>query len=117
METEQVQFKACIVTDRGFLGGALAVLRHIHCLLQQYLMTKQTNLGYSVASANANTVFLARAPNGKESESAGSLGIVALHLPFTHSCASELANLSFGICLTCHQLSGICSFRDLSVLE
>lgn len=107
VEIEHVQFKACIITDRGFLGGALTVQWHIHCLLQQYLPTKETNLGYSVASANANTAFLARVPNGKESESVGSLGIVAVQLlPFTHTCALELANLSFRICLTCTSSQG-----------
>lgn len=91
---------------------------HFHCLLQQYLLTKPTNLGRSAASANANTAFLARAPNGKESESVGSLGIAAVHLlPFTHSCAPELTNLSFRICLTRHQLSGSCSLHYLSTLE
>lgn len=64
MEIEHVQFKACMKTDRGFLCGALTVQWHMHCLLQHCLLTKQTNLGYSVASVNANAVFLARAPNG-----------------------------------------------------
>lgn len=80
---------------------------HIHCLLQQYLLTKETNIGYSVASANVNTVFLARAPNGKDSESVGSPGIVAVQLlPFTQTCAPELTNFSFRICLTCPSSQG-----------
>lgn len=118
MEIEHVQFKACIITDRAFSGGALTVQWHIHCLLQQYLLTKKKNLGYSAASANANTVFFARAPSGKESENVGSLGTVAVQLlPFTHTCAPELTNLSFTICPTCHQLSGSCSHHGVSVLE
>lgn len=107
MEIEHVQFKTCIITDRDFLGGALPVQWHIHCLLQQYLLTKETNTEYSVASANANAVFLAKAPNGKDSESVGSPGIVAVQLlPFTHTCAPELASLSFRICLTCPSSQG-----------
>lgn len=95
METEHVQFKACISNRQRLLRWS-SVQWHIHCLLQQYLLTKETNIGYSVASANANTVFLAKAPNGKDSESVGSPGIVAVQLlQFTHTCTPEL--LSFRI--------------------
>lgn len=75
---------------------------HGHCLLEQYLLTKWTNLGRSVASADTNTVLPARqqvschlgtsfslekkVPTGKECEGVGSAGVVVVQLlPVAHT--------------------------------
>ena len=78
--------------------------RHGHCLLflWQYLLTKQTVSGYSVASADTNTVLPTRqrvsatlapdshwkkkVPTGKQSKGVGSPGIVVVQLlPFAQT--------------------------------
>lgn len=114
----------------SFLDGALSVQRHRHCLLWHYLLTKQTNLGYSVTSDDTCTVLPPRkqvsatlapashwkkkVPTGKEFVGVGSPGIVVVQLPFATNLRSR-AQKPFLQNLTCHQLLGSCSPHDMSV--
>lgn len=118
----------------SFLGGALSAQWHGCCLWWQYLLTKQRNSRYGVASADTNTVLPTRqqvsatlapachwknkVPTRKESEGVGSPGLVVVQLlPFAQTWAPELTNLSFKIYLAGHQLLGSCSPHEVPASE